>query len=397
MISLARFMELALYCPVYGYYEKEGDTVGRQGDFYTSVSVGPLFGKLLAVQFADWLTTMSVAPSRPVTKASGPGAESLQLVEAGAHRGELAKDILHWFRDFCPALFERLEYWIIEPSDRRQKWQKEFLAGFPNTVKWAKSLTRFEQPAGPVDLLSPARLSASTSRETLHNLSIPRIIFCNELLDAMPVHRWRWQANRRTWVEWGITLKGEQFVWAPMSETPETGHSESWNPLLAPNFSYSAALLEVLPDGFVVETSPAAAAWFQEASRLAGVGKIVAMDYGFTREEQVAPERLQGSLRAYRNHHLRPDPLASPGNQDLTAAVDFTTLQHCGESAGLRTEAFLTQEQFLTCIAARLWKGELPFEEWTPRHTRHFQTLTNPEHFGRSFRVLIMAAPGLEN
>src|SRR5205085_2631449 len=102
-------MELALYCPVYGYYEKEADTIGRRGDYYTSVSVGSLFGELLAFQFAEWLEQCGV------TK----GAErQTQIVEAGAHDGKLAADILHWLREYRSELFNRLEYWILEPSAR---------------------------------------------------------------------------------------------------------------------------------------------------------------------------------------------------------------------------------------------------------------------------------------
>ena len=56
-IPFARFMELALYCPDCGFYEKEKDNIGKRGDFFTSVSVGELFGQLLAFQFSDWLTT----------------------------------------------------------------------------------------------------------------------------------------------------------------------------------------------------------------------------------------------------------------------------------------------------------------------------------------------------
>lgn len=93
-ISFARFMDLALYCPVYGYYEKEPDSLGRGGDFYTSVCAGSLFGELLAFQFAEWL-----GGTRPPT--------TLQLVEAGAHRGLLANDILSWLRTRRPDLFNQ--------------------------------------------------------------------------------------------------------------------------------------------------------------------------------------------------------------------------------------------------------------------------------------------------
>src|SRR3954470_24999662 len=87
VIPFSAFMEQALYCPVYGFYEKEGDIIGRRGDFYTSPSVGPLFGQLLAWQFAEWLAPLS---------RSGAGMARLHIVEAGAHDGVLASDILQW-------------------------------------------------------------------------------------------------------------------------------------------------------------------------------------------------------------------------------------------------------------------------------------------------------------
>ncbi len=92
-------MELALYCPVYGYYEKEEDTIGSSGDYYTSVSVGSLFGELLALQFSEWLGERPAAAD----ERSTPGARTLQIVEAGAHRGILARDILAKLLEEIPA------------------------------------------------------------------------------------------------------------------------------------------------------------------------------------------------------------------------------------------------------------------------------------------------------
>src|SRR2546430_5612262 len=128
-------MELALYCPVYGYYEKEADTAGRRGDYYTSVSVGSLFGELLAFQFAEWLQECGVRSAEcGVGKAGykgeslhsykGPATAVLHLVEAGAHDGRLAADILRWLQKYRAELFERLEYWILEPSARRRALQR---------------------------------------------------------------------------------------------------------------------------------------------------------------------------------------------------------------------------------------------------------------------------------
>src|SRR5262245_27541677 len=83
-IPFARFMEHSLFCPEFGYYERIANTPGRRGDFYTSVSAGSLFGELLAVQFSRWLAEI-------------PGPK-VQLLEAGAHDGQLASDILNRLR-----------------------------------------------------------------------------------------------------------------------------------------------------------------------------------------------------------------------------------------------------------------------------------------------------------
>jgi SAM-dependent MidA family methyltransferase len=150
-----------------------------------------------------------------------------------------------------------------------------------------------------------------------------------------------------------------------------------------------AELLSVLPEGFIMEVCPAAEQWWRTAASSISCGKLVTMDYGFTEEELLAPERTQGTLRACRAHHLSHDLLAYPGEQDLTAHVNFTALQQAGERAGLRTEALASQANFLTGIAAKAWSDPASFGEWTATRTRQFQTLTHPDHLGRSHRVLI--------
>src|SRR5208282_2039773 len=164
VLSFARFMELALYCPNSGYYETKKDSPGRRGDFYTSVSAGELFGQLLAFQFAGWLEELLLSP---VTCHSSPC-----LIEAGAHDGQLAKDILSWLQSARPKLFGQIEYDIIEPSSRRREWQGETLKNFAPRVRWFADLE-------------------SLSRVTRH-ASLCGIIFSNELLDAMPVRRFGW-------------------------------------------------------------------------------------------------------------------------------------------------------------------------------------------------------------
>ena len=151
------------------------------------------------------------------------------------------------------------------------------------------------------------------------------------------------------------------------------------------------ALLDVLPDGFTIELCPAREDWWREAAGLLASGKLLTIDYGLEAEEFFTPERKDGTLRAYHRHQPSREVLANPGEQDITAHVNFSSIQTAGESMGLKTDCFLTQAQFLTGIAANTWKGEANFGEWTTERTRQFQTLTHPEHLRRAFRVLIQS------
>ena len=100
------------------------------------------------------------------------------------------------------------------------------------------------------------------------------------------------------------------------------------------------------------------------------------------------PAAPRGTLRAYFRHHVTDDLLANPGEQDLTAHVNFSAIQKAGEAAGLTTESFSTQPQFLTQILEKA-VADKSFGEWNAHRTRQFQTLTHPEHLGRAFRVLV--------
>ena len=174
-IPFARFMELSLYCPEFGYYERLANTPGKGGDFYTSVSVGSLFGELLAFQFAGWVEKT--------------GLDRFQLLEAGSADGRLAADILNWFKSRQPHLLERMEYWILEPSLARSEWQKKNLEPLAAPVRWFDSWDKL--PTG----------------------GVRGVIFSNELLDAMPAHRIGWNAQIRNWFEWGVGFEAENFVW----------------------------------------------------------------------------------------------------------------------------------------------------------------------------------------
>ncbi len=345
-ISFARFMELALHSPGGGYYERTRE-IGRQGDFFTSVSVGPVFGQLLAFQFAEWLEKTPSAPSG-----------QWQLVEAGAHDGQLALDILGWLRERRPAILERLEYIIVEPSPVRRGWQLEIL-DFPN-VRWTEDLG--DLPA------------------------IRGVVFANELLDAMPVYRLGWDAATRTWMEWRVGWDGGSFRW---EKAPPEEDAAAFLPPVP------AGLAGVIPDGFLTEVCPAATDWWRRAAAKLAAGKLLTLDYGYD-GWPIQPERAQGTLRAFRAHRVCGDLLARPGEQDLTADVNFAAVRAAGLAAGLATEFSGRQSKFLTEIFQRAQTSWAGLGEWTPGRVKQFQTLTHPEHRGTVSRLLRRSVEGFE-
>jgi SAM-dependent MidA family methyltransferase len=346
-MTFARFMELALYCPFYGYYETQEDTIGRAGDFYTSVSIGNVFGQLLAWQFAQWLAAVETA-DLSINKPP------VSIVEAGAHNGALAKDILTWLRSERQSLYQQLSYGIIEPSARRQSWQQKTLQDFGRSVQWFSDLNQLK------------------TKVAAHN-GLVGIIFSNELLDSFPVHRYGWDSEKREWFEWGIAARGGQFIWTRM-------HKALLD--LVPKHC-----LDRIPENFSFEYSPIAERWWNDAAQMLKRGKLLTFDYGFLSQESMLTSH--GTIRGYRKHRQCSNVLAHPGEQDLTAHVNFPALRQAGEIAALQTEALETQGQFLTKLFARAWTDPSIAGKWNASLTRQFQTLVHPEHLGKRFNVLL--------
>jgi SAM-dependent MidA family methyltransferase len=327
VISFEQFMEHALYEPGLGYYETQRE-VGRKGDFITSVSVGKLFGELLAFQFAQWLEVID---------------GSIQLVEAGAHNGLLFCDILNTLKQWHPTVYERFSVIIVEPSKQHHQWQAETLAEHERKVEWHCEFPR----------------------------ELRGVFFCNELLDAFPVQRLGWDAKGKTWFEWGVASDGDRFVWRRMENLPI-------------QFGFEEGLL----DGYVTVLSTRSRYFWGRVSNALRQGRIMAFDYGLEADAFFVPPRKDGTLRAYYRHQIVDDLLAQVAEQDLTASVNFTAIRNVGESAGLESEPMLTQEQFLMDVFEKTLKQPDRFPEWTAKRRRQFQTLVHPEHLGRQFQVL---------
>lgn len=344
-------MELALYCPVYGYYERRPDSPGRRGDFQTSVSVGDFFGRLLAARFAGWTEEWVAA-----------GAERVEWVEVGAHHGQLAGDILAALTEIPDPRLDRIEYRIIEPSAARRAIQQERLSAFHERLRWGADLESL----------------AAEGR------GVARILFSNELLDALPVSRFAWDAGKRRWTEDLVGVDGGRFVWRRGGAV-----SETMAQVLADIVPQE--LHAVLPDQYVVEYSERATTWWADAVQALDRGKILAFDYGFDAVGALSPERVDGTLRGYRRHALVSDVLASPGEQDLTAHVHFDVVRRTGEMAGARTEFLGSQERFLVQALTEAQQAGRLSSTLNERQLRQFKTLIHPEHFGRLFQVLVQS------
>lgn len=318
-------MEIALYHPEYGYYARGIRQVGRAGDFFTSVSVGPLFGRLLARRFLKWWQGAgSPAPWR--------------IMEIGAHDGTLAGDVLGEILLLDPAAFAGLEYIISEPLPRLQTAQRETLAAFPNA-------RIVDQPEG----LSP----------------LPGIAFGNEILDALPFH-----VIERTGGEWReclVGLEDDEFVWIPGAVLPN-----------GPGGDFR--------EGYRTEIRTCFADFFKPLFASLTHGLLIWPDYGYEHSDYYHPDRTDGTLRTFSSHQAGENPLDAPGSVDITAHVDFTAAAEAAASLGGIPSATRTQSAWLTDIARDLL---LSMEGKPDASVlRQFQTLTHPAHLGSRFHVL---------
>jgi len=333
-IPFRDFMEAALYHPAHGYYTSGRASIGCGGDFFTSVSVGPLFGTLLARQFAEMWERL------------GQPTE-FTIVEQGAHRGDFARDVLTALRTLAPACFAATRYHIVEPSAALHAAQGSALAEF--AVQWFPSIDALPAFTG--------------------------VHFSNELLDAFPVHLVAWDGA--AWRETHVALAGDRFVF--------TEHAITSAPLHA-----ALAQLPLVPAGYRTEINLAALTWLDTLATKLTRGFALIIDYGFSRAEYYRPDRTVGTLTGYAQHRRVADLLAAPGATDLTAHLDFTALAERATAAGLRLAGFTDQHHFIVALGTLHFPATIPDTPASQRELRAFKTLMHPQMMGRSFQVLAL-------
>jgi SAM-dependent MidA family methyltransferase len=338
-ITFAEYMRECLYHPVHGYYSRE--EAKRFADYYTSVDVHPIFGRLLARQFAEMWQQLD-CPSE------------FLLVEAGAGVGRLAGHILAFARAKLPEFYQALHYVAVERSPSRCEQLASHLDRF---VREGKCLPSIE---------FPSRIPAGC-------------LFSNEFVDALPIHRI---------VQQHVTLS-EIFVSCDGARFCELSMPVS-NCAILEYFSLQQITLEV---GQQAEASLEACDWIAEIARRLDRGFILTIDYGHEAVALFDSHHLAGTVLAYAKHRASEDFYATPGEQDLTAHVNFTALRLWGQRHGLETLGLVTQTAFLLALGKRNDFDDL-YDEGMDETNRvrarlQLKTLIFPEGMGERFHVLV--------
>jgi SAM-dependent MidA family methyltransferase len=338
-IPFAEFMEACLYDPVHGYYSRPERT--RFADYYTSVDVHPIFGRLLARQLEEMWRLLD----RPA---------HFVVVEPGAGVGRLAAHIL----DFCEAklqdFYAALRYAAVERSAARR-------AAHANAIGKHIAVGRADSHAE-----APAHIGSGC-------------IVSNELFDAMPVHR-------------VICMEGklqEIFVGAENGKFSEVAAPLS-KQCIAEYFSRQGIVLQ---DGQQAEVSLSACDWIADAAGRLDRGFVLTIDYGYEARTLYSERFPRGTLLAYRNHRVSENLYAAPGEQDLTAHVNFTALDLWGGDAGLVRAGIAPQSRFLLALGRGNEFADLydagQGETDRVRAQMQLSSLLHPEGMGETFQVFI--------
>lgn len=360
-IPFSRYMQLCLYEPELGYYSRPREQFGKAGDFYTSSDVHAVFGRLLTRQFEEMWRVMG-SPAR------------VDLVELGPGRGLFARDVLDWSAKQFPDFSRTLRYLLVEQSQHlREKLHErlsEHIDGGRCEVLEPPTLSPTEGEEGGAPVFDSLDAAITMAGENI-------IVFGNEFFDALPVEIVDHCGSVRVGFENGRFV--ETFV-APSAPEDEFLDRYGVHP----------------EEGERVEAPVPSLSWME---RIANAfrerrGFLVLIDYGYTREEQLAG-RHRDTIMCYRQHTASSSPYEAPGEQDITAHVNFTALRTRGEQRGLDALGLVTQSQFLIGIGEETGFADafkdcvLPQER--AKVALQVKHLISPAGMGETFQVLVMS------
>ncbi|HEY7448889.1 MAG TPA: SAM-dependent methyltransferase [Vicinamibacterales bacterium] len=350
-ISVAEYIDLALYHPSHGYYACASRRTGRAGDFLTSVDVGPIFGALLARQFAEMWQILESQITKPEPRIPNPEPRLFHLVEAAAGDGRLARDILDAAAGQHADLYASMRLHLIDASTAAR--------------------------AAQVETLGPHVHILASSSDALPD-SVEGAIFANELLDALPTHAvvMRKEGLREMFVD----VRGDELV--PHEATPST-------PALANYLDRAGVRLKI---GWRAEINLRAIEWVRRAARVLRRGFLVLIDYGHEAAELYSATHAAGTLATF-HRHVSSDwhsLLEDPGERDITAHVDLSTVTRVCEEEGLVTLGRLDQTYFLLGLGLGDMLGTSSGSTPAELKTRlAFKTLMLPGGLGSTLKVLI--------
>lgn len=347
-IPFSEFMNLCLYHPIHGYYNTEGGKIGKKGDYYTSPSVHPVFGRLIGRQLKEMDDLL--------------GGGEFWVVEVGAGKGTLARDILDGLAEDHPPFFERLRYGIVETSSPFLEEQKTRLASHKGKVAW-------------FDL------------QEVRKACFQGCLLANELIDAFPVHR--------------VIVKNGEVREIYVTEKDGVFHEVLGKPSSDEIPRYLDDMRVPLEEGQQTEVNLEALAWYDQVEMVLSRGFVLIIDYGYLAQDLYCSDRRSGTLLCYYRHTASADPFVHVGLQDITAHVSFTSLVKKGESLGFHLTGLVPQYQFLLSLGfldeierigqKRSSQGESMMEGLTMK-----RLILPNGGMGDTFKVLIQHK-GLEN
>lgn len=333
-ISFARYMELALYAPGLGYYSAGAHKFGAAGDFVTAPEISPLFSRCIAKQCQQVLTELDQG----------------DILELGAGSGTMAAEILAELEQ-QRCLPEH--YYILEISaDLRQRQQQLLQSQLPHLYKRVIWL------------------------DTLETLNLRGVVLANEVLDALPVHKFRVTAAGLE--ELFVTWQQDHLAWQARK----------------PGSAVAAAVRQLetaLAENYESEINLLLPGWMKSLQQTLTQGLVLLIDYGFPQREYYHPDRDRGTLMCHYRHHSHDDPLLLPGLQDITAHVDFTAVATTARTNGFTIAGYTTQAYFLlSCGIVTLVEQSSATDPNALRAAQQIKKLTLPNEMGELFKVMAL-------
>jgi len=285
-ICFEDFMEMCLYYPELGYYTSPKNKIGKNGDFYTSAYLTPVFGALIGKQLEEMWETL--------------GGTDFTIVEYGAGTGMLCHDILSYLKK-NEEMYDQLKYYIIEKSPVMRDIERSHLS---EKVEWLNSIDELTEVNGCI-----------LSNELVDNFAVHQIVMKDELMEV--------------------------FV------TYDNGFTEVLQPAQEKLKEYLKELNIELPKDFRSEINLQAINWMEEIASSLNQGYVMTIDYGYLSSELYKPHRSQGTLMCYNNHTVNDNLYDNIGGQDITSHVNFSALMNFGTKSGLNECGFTNQGNFL--------------------------------------------------